>query len=297
MHNLTEEVAEAYMVFIEQMRTICGWTLGGPRPHQNVIMTIDENDQSYNFPCRFPLRSFPPESSITSYGCILICDDEFLIVKRRDTPEYTDFIRGFYNWSQIYFYLQSMTVDEKDRLVSWSFDDLWEDLGHPQMDANDGYTFARDSFDEIIDNLQDIIDLIPVIPKNEADLWLFPKGRLEYNTCGTEEPEDKFHCALREFKEETNGIDVCEMDPVSRTPISEEYVGTNSKNYKTNYYVFSTQEKDHIDQFENVKGRIRDVPSGEIQEIKWVPIEDLPMYVNSRRLQIADISLKMTQNL
>lgn len=280
---------DQYYKFVKEFRKILGWKLGGSKVSRNLVTTVGQNDKCYNFPFRVPLSSFKLGPPITSYGCIAKHGEEYLLVKRRDTPDYSDFVRGLYNWSQLYFYFMNMTDEEHQRLIKYDFDTLWNDLSHPSpcFQTKTMYDMGKSSFDKIKDKLPEILKLIPSNRGSEADLWLFPKGKIEYRTTeGASEPETPLECALREFEEETNGLNLVEEQILFECPFVEEYTGTNSKNYKTEYYVFDLPGKCDLVQFPKKQSSIRHISDGEISEIKWVHKNDLHKHINKRRLDL-----------
>jgi hypothetical protein len=76
--------------------------------------------------CKFP---------ITSYGIILFRHSakgvQYLMIRRKDTFGYIDFIRGKYsvqNENYILNMLKQMTTEEKELLKNHDFDTLWNKL-------------------------------------------------------------------------------------------------------------------------------------------------------------------------
>ena len=72
---------------------------------------------------------------ITSSGIICINNDEkenkYLLICRKDTLGYVDFIRGkypLYNKDYIQNIIDEMTLDEKRKISTMSFNELWTDL-------------------------------------------------------------------------------------------------------------------------------------------------------------------------
>ena len=70
-------------------------------------------------------------SPIISYGIILFTDKndpKFLLAQRRDTIEYVDFIKGNRYYIPLEDYAINMTEEERERILNYEFDDLWNDL-------------------------------------------------------------------------------------------------------------------------------------------------------------------------
>jgi 8-oxo-dGTP pyrophosphatase MutT (NUDIX family) len=76
------------------------------------------------------------KNAITSFGVIIFRitpfnQREYLMIRRKDTLGYIDFMRGKYsvsNHNYILNMLKQMTASEKYKLANFSFDELWEDL-------------------------------------------------------------------------------------------------------------------------------------------------------------------------
>jgi len=75
------------------------------------------------------------KNPITSFGVIIFRiyqnQRQYLMIRRKDTLGYIDFMRGKYsvtNHKYILNMLKQMTVSEKHKLSSFTFDDLWNEL-------------------------------------------------------------------------------------------------------------------------------------------------------------------------
>ena len=76
------------------------------------------------------------KNPITSFGVIVfrinhLQQREYLMIRRKDTLGYIDFMRGKYsasNQKYIFNMIQQMTIQEKYKLKNYSFDELWRDL-------------------------------------------------------------------------------------------------------------------------------------------------------------------------
>ena len=72
--------------------------------------------------CRLP---------VLSYGIILINDDKLLMIQRKDSLSYIEFLRGKYELNKpeyILTLLNTCSVQERDYIKTLSFDDLWSKL-------------------------------------------------------------------------------------------------------------------------------------------------------------------------
>ena len=72
---------------------------------------------------------------ITSYGIVLFRSSlkglQFLMIRRKDSFGYIDFIRGKYsphNIVHIQDIINEMSIDEKEKILNESFDNLWNHM-------------------------------------------------------------------------------------------------------------------------------------------------------------------------
>jgi 8-oxo-dGTP pyrophosphatase MutT (NUDIX family) len=180
---------------------------------------------------------------VMSYGIIAIKYINkvpyYLMIRRRDSLSYVEFMRGKYVLSSpdyIQLLINGMTRDEQTRLVSQSFDTLWSALWNNQntRQYRNEYTAAKRIF-EMLRSTGDIHGklLIKYIDDSSKEWmdpeWGFPKGRRTQH-------ESTEACALREFKEET-GCDPSIVSLISGEEYIEEYIGTNSIRYRQIYYI------------------------------------------------------------
>ena len=212
---------------------------------------------------------------------------EYLMIKRNDSLSYVELIHGNYRESQLFFMLKQLTQTEVSRLLTYSYEQLWWDL-HLKPAEGSAFEYGKGRFQKISGCLAALCREVPTEDPNGRSLWLFPKGRPNYIKGNSEVrsgPESSICCALREFKEETNGMDLIGR-VVLPDPVSERYMGTNSKNYSTQYFVFETNTKHAIPHFERKNTGIRDISIGESLEIKWVGLSELPAILLPGRMEL-----------
>jgi 8-oxo-dGTP pyrophosphatase MutT (NUDIX family) len=182
---------------------------------------------------------------ILSYGVIAVkfIDNEphYLLICRRDSLSYVEFLRGKYkldNREYIQSLLSSMTAEERGRLLTTSFDRLWETLwnGQNTRQFRNEYEIAKRTF-ECLKNTGDTYGRILARYIEESTNtwsepeWGFPKGRRTLHENGKT-------CALREFEEES-GMRKQEVHLIECEPVVEEYVGSNGIRYKQSYFLGS----------------------------------------------------------
>lgn len=223
---------------------------------------------------------------IISYGFIVFRKnvlhntDEFLMVQRKDSLSYVEFIRGKYDVNNITYLLSlisNMTVIERDRISTQSFLDLWKDMWCKYDDSDKNYNRefheAKNKFNCLkkgffIQYLHGEIVFFDIqyclnksICKYEDTEWGFPKGRRNVN-------ESDLNCALREFREET-GLDPKCLVSFDLKPFEETFSGSNKKRYKHIYYIAEVKKEIFVGKPSN----------REIKDIKWFSYEEAQNHI------------------
>lgn len=204
---------------------------------------------------------------ITSIGIIAFRiynnELEYLMIRRKDTLGYIDFMRGKYsifNKDYIMNMLKQMTNVEKQGLKTLEFTDLWKGIwGNDTLSSQykSEEAISREKFEALRNGVvlqRDFYTLANIIDESdkytqwtEAE-WGFPKGRRNYQ-------EKDFDCALREFAEET-GYNVDKLQNVQNIlPFEEIFTGSNYKSYKHKYYLTYMDVKDteHMTNYERTE--------------------------------------------
>lgn len=178
----------------------------------------------------------------------------FLLISRKNSLGYIEFIRGKYDINNIetlkHLFTQ-MTDMEINNIIKNDFDYLWNELWKKtakNKNFEKEYENSLEKFNIMkIKYNEEISNFKPAYPIPE---WGFPKGRRNLT-------EKDINCAIRECHEETS-LNISEINLLDRIyPLSEQFNGTNNIEYKNVYYlsiidnirnlnVFSTQE-DYIE--------------------------------------------------
>jgi len=186
---------------------------------------------------------------ITSYGiiCYQIIDNviSYLIIRRRNSFAYTDFLRALrpkqhsIDVPYISLLLSKMTHYEHDLLRTKTFEYLWDDLWLTNKHKHEkDYKKCKKIFECLsigkTCNGKDTKNLRDLIKQNTAQFteseWGFPKGKRNAK-------ESDIDCAKREFMEET-GIDHQNINVHTNIPpLCENYKSYNNKDYRTIYYI------------------------------------------------------------
>lgn len=190
---------------------------------------------TYKF-CKEPVISLGIVSYKIENGII-----KYLLIRRKDTIGYVEFMRGKYSLNDIDYIknlFSEMTKNEIYNINEYSFDILWNKLWLDQKSKQykNEYLKSKDKFNKIKNKgiLDNIIKNIKYF-WHETE-WGFPKGRRNLR-------ETDIKCAKREFYEETcikeDNITII----TNIKPIEEIFLGSNGVKYKHIYYIANCNNK------------------------------------------------------
>lgn len=243
--------------------------------------------------CREPVTSYgiiafrinDPTSSIEPNVLNKVCDPnsinsidsdklEFLMIQRKDTLGYIEFMRGKYNISNT-DYIQSlfnqMTNDELERIETVDFESLWNSLWDYQISRQ-----YKQEYDNALEKYELLKiggnDEIPVKKLSEyietagrewiTPEWGFPKGRRSLR-------ESEITCALREFGEETGLTESQCVIIKNLLPLEENFLGGNRIHYRHRYFLAYCRQNTQVKIEASNK-----IMNREISDIKWVAFND-----------------------
>lgn len=186
-------------------------------------------------------------------------DIRLLMIQRKDTIGFTDFIRGKYNASNLKVYFTEMTQEEQYRIKTESFEDLWNKLwiNHRCKTFRNEYENAKSKFEKV--NIGYYTRVFP--SKYNFQEFGFPKGRKNGR-------ESNLACAQREFSEET-GYTSKDYTVLDNEPVTEEFIGTDNVCYRHVYYIVLVKECDppRVDPLNKTQ-------IGEVKNIGWLSFND-----------------------
>jgi len=231
---------------------------------------------------------------VTSIGIIAFKKEggqnKYLLICRKDSLGYVDFIRGkypLYNREYIQNLIDEMTVKEKQNLLTKNFSELWSELWGEYIGLQ--YRGEEKSSEEKFKQIQRGIQvysegsysLETLLDSSQtrwdSPEWGFPKGRRNYQ-------ENDLACALREFEEETGYSQSSISILKNVVPMEEIFTGSNYKSYKHKYYL------GHID---NDVEPVAGFQKSEVSDIKWMDISQCLQHIRpynlEKRLLIVDI--------
>ena len=233
------------------------------------------------------------KNPITSIGIIVYNNDtpdiKYLMIRRKDSLGYVDFMRGKYplfNKRYLLNIISEMTNEEKNKLLTLEFSVLWNDLwgeyigiqyrGEEKTSSEKfnslkiGITLSNDGY-----NLKSLIEMTE--DKWSEPEWGFAKGRRNYQ-------ERDLNCALREFEEETGCSKISLKLIQNLAPIEELFTGSNYKSYKHKYYVaYMPKDDNPITNFQKT----------EVSKVQWLSFEECLKIMRPYNLERIDTLKKV----
>ena len=160
---------------------------------------------------------------------------KFLMIQRKNSLGYLEFIRGRYNINEpntIIHLIEQMSPSELADIVNKDFDYLWTNLWDKNNIRNKNhhkeYIISKQKFYELrLCNIKLLTNTKTLFNFNE---WGFPKGRRESY-------ESDLVCAIREFEEETCYNENKYILLEKCKSIRENLIGTNGIDYAHNYFL------------------------------------------------------------
>lgn len=236
--------------------------------------------------CKFP---------ITSMGIILFRNInnkfEYLMIRRKDTLGFVEFMRGKYNLFNP-FYMQNifdeMTIQERERIKTKTFDELWfelwgENIGlqykNEEKHSKEKYEKLKQGYFNNKDDFYNINYFIDnASTKWSESEWGFPKGRRNFQ-------EKDVECALREFQEETGYKKKSVQLLQNLLPYEEIFTGSNMKSYKHKYFVgYLQNNEEYTSGFQN----------SEVSDMKWMTKEECMKKIRPYNIEKKDILNKVS---
>tara|TARA_B100000795_G_C22806835_1_gene445625 strand:- start:1354 stop:2142 length:789 start_codon:yes stop_codon:yes gene_type:complete len=214
---------------------------------------------------------------------------KYLLICRKDTLGYVDFLRGKYslnNKSQLLNLINEMTLEEKNKILNNDFNILWSELwgnfiGNQYKGEEKN---SRDKFNKLKN--KDIYDLDLEGLLNDSNTrwekceWGFPKGRRNNG-------ENDINCAIREYMEET-GHPKSSFEIIQNIlPFEEIFTGSNYKSYKHKYYLALSKEKTSNDFFQK----------NEVSELRWCTLDECLKLIRPYSFEKIDIIKKIDKIL
>lgn len=225
--------------------------------------------------CKMPIMSLGIVAFTKDSGGVL----RFLMIRRKNTLGFMDFIRGkysMYNKEYLMNLLNEMTVEEKTDILENDFHYLWKKLWSNQSGQ---YKLEEEASLEKFNALRagimthiDTYTLADLVHESstqwEEAEWGFPKGRRNMY-------EKDIECALREFSEETGYISNDIIENIQ--PFEEIFMGSNYRSYKHKYFLMFMKNIEIAKQYA--------VDNNEVSKVEWKTYEECLSYIRPYNLE------------
>lgn len=213
-------------------------------------------------------------------------DFEFLLIQRRDSLSFIEFIRGKYSLTDLDYLRRlftAMTASEHNRLRTCTFDQLWRSVwGESSNSHKTDYDNSEHKMRTF--NGEDCSGIARFIAENPTiwtePEWGFPKGRRNpYET--------DLHCAIREFQEETD-LHRSSFQIINNIqPLTETFFGSNQVHYCHKYYIAMCNPTQDVS-----LSSTNPHMSREIGDIRWLKLDDAIQKIRPDNVEKREILLK-----
>ena len=209
---------------------------------------------------------------------------QFLLIQRKDSLSFVEFIRGKYNHldeEYIGKLLEGMTQSEQELLRTKTFNELWYAVwgeSSAGRSHRNEYEVSERRFAMIHDRLGEWVD--QHVSKWTEPEWGFPKGRRAPY-------ENDIHCAIREFQEET-GLESNDFSLLQNTNcISETFIGSNQVHYCHKYYIAVCHKTIEVEM-----NRDNFYMAREVGGIQWFTLDEAMIKIRPDNIEKREILLK-----
>jgi 8-oxo-dGTP pyrophosphatase MutT (NUDIX family) len=216
---------------------------------------------------------------------------KFLLIRRKHTLGYIEFIRGRYkpdNIDGIIFLFQQMTQEEINKIGKLTIEELWDDFWDKPKNKKiheKEFIKTKNKFNKLKDGVDVELSLDFYInnvkPMWDQAEWGFPKGRKN-------KMESNLECAKREFEEETGfeSKDYIVLEKLK--PLVEDFIGTNGIKYRHIYFIAcsTNDKKPKLDEL-NIHQRV------EIGDIGYYVYNDVINIIRSYHIERKKIVTKL----
>jgi 8-oxo-dGTP pyrophosphatase MutT (NUDIX family) len=232
-------------------------------------------------------------SSITGFETVPNKDIEYLLIQRKDSLGFIDIMRGKYksdDYDYIRQQIRGMTESEHNRILTLSFDTLWEQLWGAPMEGVNHYRnekeVSRKKLEDLKSGTPSLESMIhDITQKWSTPEWGFPKGRRDVG-------ESEYMCSIRELREET-GLTEKDIIPIKNMePIHEVFFGSNRVQYCHKYYIFFSPGEKEIMYDKTNPHMYR-----EIGDIRWCSLEQGLHLIRPDNVEKREILLRVSSIL
>lgn len=241
---------------------------------------------------------------ITSMGIILFKrthdnDFKFLMIRRRNTIGFVEFLRGKYtldNYKYILSIFSIMTTDEREQILTSTFNELWDSLWMNKniKQYHNEYSHSKKKFDILTNGLivttlnqkLTLKDFHRLAAKEYSEQeWGFPKGRRNLK-------ENDLEAAKRECNEET-GLSEFDYNVRLDMPKFEEvFNGTNNIRYKHIYFLAEYTSEKELEVDLNNSTQLM-----EISDISWFSLDQCIKKIRDYNQEKKDLITRVREYL
>jgi 8-oxo-dGTP pyrophosphatase MutT (NUDIX family) len=221
--------------------------------------------------CNYPITSY----GILCYYIDINDDIKYLMIQRKDSLCYVEFMRGFYELENIHYLyklFKYITLEEKERIINNDFDTLWNLLWKNYNNIHKfkkDYENSKQKFNKLkkgFNKKNILINFDFLFNQTKKDSfeeteYEFPKGRRNLN-------ENNISTAIREFEEES-GLSRDKINLINTKSYEEIYIAMNNVRYRHIYYIAKCNEND----FNNISNLFNPNNKTQIKEVidvKWL---------------------------
>tara|TARA_B000000477_G_scaffold124220_1_gene131241 strand:+ start:1723 stop:2550 length:828 start_codon:yes stop_codon:yes gene_type:complete len=222
---------------------------------------------------------------IMSFGIICYKMDNngninYLMIQRKDSLSFMEFIRGKYDTNDILYItklINYMTNSEKTLLLTYNFDNIWNYAwSQNNVKHTNEYIESKRKYNFLCDN-NILLSIANISNNNYEQEWGFPKGRRKLK-------ESDLDCAIREFCEETR-LSKKDFNIINELEQFEEiFYGTNKILYKHVYYISKIINEVELIIDNTCLEQVR-----EIRDLKWFTYNEVINHIksyNTERLEL-----------
>ena len=210
---------------------------------------------------------------------------EYLMIRRKETLGFIEFMRGKYaiqNKEFLLNLLRQMTNEEKDKLLNRDFETLWKEIWcdsdtqmkykYEENTSKEKFNLLREGITYKSDNytLKSLIEQSKEVHEYDEPEWGFPKGRRNYN-------ENDYDCAVREFCEETGFSSKLLHNLQNIVPYDENFTGSNFKSYKHKYFIMYMKYENSL--------VMNNYQKSEVSKMQWMDLNECNEKIRSYNLE------------
>jgi len=217
---------------------------------------------------------------------------EYLMIQRRNSLAFMEFIRGkydLYNFEYVKHLMSYMTQTEQDMLLTFTFDDLWNNVWYQPfmpkqtqeyLDAKEKFLMLKEGIPCLKDGREILVRLKYLLGQSfsifKEPEWGFPKGRRRLR-------ERDVDCAMREFYEETGIVKSDVVLDSDQVAYEEIFYGTNNIKYRHVYYIAKM-----------INNKLRDIvvddinnpmQAREVSQVKWFTSEQVLQRIHEHNIE------------